>query len=152
MNRLLKIFFTFLMLSGCAYEPVLLKKNYDFYFTDINSEGEKQINQIIEQNLTENTNIESINNYQIIFESFLNKDIVASNKKGDPTIYKININLNYNLKKDNKIIFENEISKQSTYNNIDDKFELSKYEEKIIDNLSQSFAEDVLISIATLTK
>ncbi len=152
MNRLLKIFFTFLMLSGCAYEPVLLKKNYDFYFTDINSEGEKQINQIIKQNLTENTNIESINNYQIIFESFLNKDIVASNKKGDPTIYKININLNYNLKKDNKIIFENEISKQSTYNNIDDKFELSKYEEKIIDNLSQSFAEDVLISIATLTK
>ena len=152
MNRLLKIFFTFLMLSGCAYEPVLLKKNYDFYFTDINSEGEKQINQIIEQNLTENTNIESINNYQIFFESFLNKDIVASNKKGDPTIYRISINLNYNLKKDNKIIFENEILKQSTFNNIDDKFELSKYEEKIIDNLSQRFAEDVLISIATLTK
>ena len=152
MNRLVKIFFAFLMLSGCAYEPVLLKKNYDFYFADIKSEGEKQINQIIKQKLTENTNIESINNYQIFFESKLSKDIVASNKKGDPTIYKININLNYNLKKDNKIIFENEISKQSTYNNIDDKFELSKYEEKIIDNLSQSFAEDVLISIATLTK
>ena len=152
MNRLIKIFFTFLILSGCAYEPVLLKKNYDFYFTDIKSEGEKQINQIIKQNLTENTNIESINNYQIFFETILKKDIVASNKKGDPTIYRISINLNYNLKKDNKIIFENEISKQSTYNNIDDKFELSKYEEKIIDNLSQRFAEDVLISIATLTK
>ena len=49
MNRLIKIFFTFLILSGCAYEPVLLKKNYDFYFTDIKSEGEKQINQIIKQ-------------------------------------------------------------------------------------------------------
>ncbi len=152
MNRLIKIFFTFLILSGCAYEPVLLKKNYDFYFTDIKSEGEKQINQIIKQNLTENTNIESINNYQIFFETILKKDIVASNKKGDPTIYRISINLNYNLKKDNKIIFENEILKQSTFNNIDDKFELSKYEEKIIDNLSQRFAEDVLISIATLTK
>ena len=152
MNRLVKIFFAFLMLSGCAYEPVLLKKNYDFYFKDIKSEGEKQINQIIKQNLTENTNIESINNYQIFFETTLKKDIVASNKKGDPTIYNISINLNYNLKKDNKIIFENEILKQSTFNNIDDKFELSKYEEKIIDNLSQRFAEDVLISIATLTK
>ena len=152
MNRLIKIFFTFLILSGCAYEPVLLKKNYDFYFKDIKSEGEKQINQIIKQNLTENTNIESINNYQIFFETTLKKDIVASNKKGDPTIYRISINLNYNLKKDNKIIFENEILKQSTFNNIDDKFELSKYEEKIIDNLSQRFAEDVLISIATLTK
>ena len=29
MNRLVKIFFAFLMLSGCAYEPVLLKKNYE---------------------------------------------------------------------------------------------------------------------------
>ena len=152
MNRLVKIFFAFLMLSGCAYEPVLLKKNYDFYFADIKSEGEKQINQIIKQKLTENTNIESINNYQIFFESKLSKDIVASNKKGDPTIYKISINLNYNLKKNNKIIFENEILKQSTFNNIDDKFELSKYEEKIVDNLSQRFAEDVLISIATLTQ
>ena len=152
MNRLIKIFFTFLILSGCAYEPVLLKKNYDFYFTDIKSEGEKQINQIIKQNLTENTNIESINNYQIFFETTLKKNIVASNKKGDPTIYRISINLNYNLKKDNKIIFENEILKQSTFNNIDDKFELLKYEEKIVDSLSKKFAEDILFSVATLAK
>ena len=77
---------------------------------------------------------------------------MASNKKGDPTIYKITINLNYNLKKDNKIIFENEILKQSTFNNIDDKFELLKYEENIVENLSEKIAEDILISIVSLTK
>ena len=77
---------------------------------------------------------------------------MASNKKGDPTIYKITINLNYNLKKDNNIIFENEILKQSTFNNIDDKFELLKYEENIVENLSEKIAEDILISIVSLTK
>ena len=152
MSRIVKLFIAFFLLSSCAYEPVLLKKNYDFYFADIESEGEKQINQIIKQKLTENTNIESINNYQIFFESKLSKDIVASNKKGDPTIYKISINLNYNLKKNNKIIFENEILKQVTFNNIDDKFELLKYEENIVENLSKRFAEDILISVATLSK
>ena len=152
MNKLLKIFFTFFVLSGCAYEPLLINKNYDFYFAKVKSEGEKKINKIIKQRLEERTNIDSVKYYQIFFVSKLNKDIVASNKKGDPTIYKITINLNYNLKKDNNIIFENEILKQSTFNNIDDKFELLKYEENIIENLSEKIAEDILISMASLTK
>ena len=152
MSRLIKLFFVLFVLSGCAYEPVLLKKNYNFYFTKVESEGEKEINKVIKQIFTENTKIESINNFEIFFSSKLNKDIVASNKKGDPTIYKINISLNYKLKNDNAIIFENEILKQVTFNNIDDKFELLKYEENIVENLSKRFAEDILISVATLTK
>jgi len=152
MSRLIKLFFVLFVLSGCAYEPVLLKKNYNFYFTKVESEGEKEINKVIKQTFTENTKIESINNFEIFFSSKLNKDIVASNKKGDPTIYKINISLNYKLKNDNAIIFENEILKQVTFNNIDDKFELLKYEENIVENLSKRFAEDILVSVATLTK
>ena len=152
MSRLIKLFFALFVLSGCAYEPVLLKKNYNFYFTKVESEGEKEINKVIKQTFTENTKIESTNNFEIFFSSKLNKDIVASNKKGDPTIYKINISLNYKLKKDDSTIFENEILKQATFNNIDDKFELLKYEENIVENLSKRFAEDILISVATLTK
>ena len=152
MSRLIKLFFALFMLTGCAYEPVLLKKNYNFYFTEVESEGEKEINKVIKQTFNENTKVESVNNYQIIFSSKLNKDIIASTKKGDPKIYKINISLNYKLKKDDSIIFQNEILKQATFNNIDDKFELLKYEENIVENLSKRFAEDILISVATLAK
>ena len=152
MSRLIKLFFALFVLSSCAYEPVLIKKNYNFYFTEMESEGEKEINKVIIQTFTENTKKESVNNYQIFFSSKLNKDVIASTKKGDPKIYKININLNYKLKKDDGIIFENEILKQATFNNIDDKFELLKYEENIIENLSKKFAEDILISVATLSK
>jgi len=152
MSRLIKLFFALFVLSGCAYEPVLIKKNYNFYFTEMESEGQKEINKVIKQTFTENTKKESVNNYQIFFSSKLSKDIVASTKKGDPKIYKINISLNYKLKKDDSTIFENEILKQATFNNIDDKFELLKYEENIVKNLSKKFAEDILISVATLSK
>ena len=152
MSRLIKLFFALFVLSGCAYEPVLIKKNYNFYFTEIESEGQKEINKVIKQTFTENTKKESVNNYQIFFSSKLSKDIVASTKKGDPKIYKINISLNYKLKKDGSTIFENEILKLATFNNIDDKFELLKYEENIVKNLSKKFAEDILISVATLSK
>ena len=55
MSRLIKLFFVLFVLSGCAYEPVLLKKNYNFYFTKVESEGEKEINKVIKQTFTENT-------------------------------------------------------------------------------------------------
>ncbi len=150
MYKLLKILFAIFILSGCAYEPVLLKKNYDFYFTQITSEGESKINKIIIENFKENTKISSNKKYQIFFSSKKNKKVIASNKKGDPQIYKIDIILAYNVLKNDVSILNNEILKQATYDNIDDKFELLKYEESIIKNLSKRFADDILISIEIL--
>ncbi len=150
MYKLLKILFAIFILSGCAYEPVLLKKNYDFYFTQITSEGESKINKIIIENFKENTKISSVKKYQIFFSSKKNKKVIASNKKGDPQIYKIDIILAYNVLKNDVSILNNEILKQATYDNIDDKFELLKYEESIIKNLSKRFADDILISIEIL--
>ena len=49
--------------------------------------------------------------------------------------------------KDNKEILKDKIKKQITYNNINDKFELDKYEENIIENISKSLADEILISI-----
>lgn len=42
MNKLLKILFALFVLNGCSYEPLLIKKNYDFYFLEVKSEGEKK--------------------------------------------------------------------------------------------------------------
>ena len=50
----------------------------------------------------------------------------------------------YKIMQNNKAIIENEIIKQTTYNNIDDKFELLKKEENMIKNLSEKFADDIL--------
>ena len=58
-----------------------------------------------------------------------------------------NINLNFIVFKDNKEILKDKIKKQITYNNINDKFELDKYEENIIENISKSLADEILISI-----
>ena len=151
MYKLIKIILVIIVLNGCAYEPILLKKNYDFYFSQITYEGEKKINQIVKESFLENTKKNSSNKYQIFFSTVQKKKVIASNKKGDPTIYKIDIVLKYNLLNDNITILSNEILKQATYNNIDDKFELLKYEENIIKNLSKRFADDVLISLATLS-
>ena len=60
--------------------------------------------------------------------------------------------MSYSLIKGNKIIFSDTVQKVVTYNNIDDKFELLNKEQNMVKNLSEKFAEDILISITTLLK
>ena len=55
--------------------------------------------------------------------------------------------MNYIVFKNDKEIVNDEIKKQVTYNNIDDKFELNKYEESIIKKISESLSDEMLISI-----
>ena len=52
----------------------------------------------------------------------------------------------------NKEVLANLLSKQVTYNNIDDKFELLKYEENIIKSLSEKFVDDILMSVTAMEK
>ena len=149
MTKIIKIFFFMLILSGCGYEPIMLKKNYDFSISSINTNGVKEINRIIKRNLYKKTNNSGNKIYQIYFSSSKVKETISSNNKGDPMIFKITINLEYELLRNKEIFLKNKISRETIYNNINDKFELLKYEENLIENLSEKFADDILVSITT---
>ena len=140
------------MISGCGYEPIMLKKSYDFSIGSIDTDGDKKINSIIKKNLYKKTNIEANKIYQIYFSSSKKKEAISSNNKGDPMIFKITVNLDYKLFKNDEAFLENQISKEIIYNNINDKFELLKYEENLIKNLSEKFADDILVLITTSLK
>ena len=152
MSRLILIIFAILVLSNCAYEPVLSKKKYDFKFEKISSDKESKINKNIKNILYEKSKTKSENIYELNFSTEKNKEIVSSNEKGDPVIFKIYISLNYTLKRNNKNLLIENIDKQITYNSIDDKFELLKYEENIINNLLDNISNEILMSITNILK
>ncbi len=152
MNKIIKIFFIIFLISGCGYQPTLLKKNIYLKFDKIESEGDAKINIIVKNYLLERSNNDNVNKFELYISSIKDKKIVSSNKKGDPTIYKLNITVDYILQKNGEIILNNKILKTATYNNINDKFELMKYEENIVKNLSESVANDILTSATVLEK
>ena len=152
MNKIIRIFILIFLFSGCAYEPMLIKKDYGFSFDNIETEGNLVINEIMKNYLLERTDNKNLKKFDLYILSKKNKETVSSNKKGDPTIYKLNIIVDYNLKQNGKTIFKNKTLKQTTYNNINDKFELLKYEENIVKNLSERFVDDILISALSLEK
>ena len=86
------------------------------------------------------------------FNYKLNGYIVSSNEKGDPVVFKLNIDTLFVLIEGGEIILKNTINKQASYNNISDKFELSQYEENIIKNLAGNISNEILMSITNLSK
>ena len=150
MIRFLVIILLTVSLNNCSYEPILSNENLDFHFAKISSKGNEKINNIIEKNLSLKKHIGK--RYEIFFTTKKSKEIVSSNEKGDATIYKLKVNLDYVLKHEGNELLVNTISKETTYNNITDKFELTQREENIIDNLSNNISSEILMAIRTLDR
>lgn len=144
MNKFFYLVLFVFAFTGCSYEPILMNKKYDFSFENIKYEGEEKINKIIKKKLIKIN--EGDKNYDLTLKSSKTKSIVGLDKKGDPSIFNLKINLKYEIIEQGKIILSNNLEKQISYNNIDDKFELSNKENEIIIYLSESFVDEILRS------
>ena len=145
MNKFLLLIVSIFILSACSYEPILLKKNYDFEFNKIEFSGDKTVNEIIKNRISRVSS--GSKKYNIYYNSKIEKSVVSSNEKGDPTIFNLNIDLEYEITDEDKVIIKNKISKQSTYNDIKDKFELSNYEINSIKSLAKSIGDEIMMSL-----
>ncbi len=145
MNKFLLLIVSIFILSACSYEPILLKKNYDFEFNKIEFSGDKTVNEIIKNRISRVSS--GSKKYNIYYNSKIEKSVVSSNEKGDPTIFNLNIDLEYEITDEDKVIIKNKISKQSTYNDIKDKFELSNYEINSIKSLAKKIGDEIMMSL-----
>ena len=150
MNKFLLVFIALFIISSCSYKPILTSNKNDFTLENISSDTQSKINLIIKKNLLDRSGNSENNKYDLNFSTEDEKEIVSSNENGDPTIFKIKVIINYALSQDNKIIFTNKIVKQVNYNNINDKFELLKYEENILNSLLKNISQEILTTITNL--
>ena len=139
-----------LLAHSCKYEPILINKKFDYKFDDITYEGDEQINVIIKNDIIKKGN--GSKKYDIKYVTAKDKKVFSSNEKGDPTIYSLKITTSYIILEDGVNILQNNIEKRVTYNNLNDKFELSKYERNIIENLSLNISSEILMSVTSLDK
>ena len=150
MNRIFIILIFILLAHSCKYEPILINKKFDYKFDDITYEGDEQINVIIKNDIIKKGN--GSKKYDIKYVTAKDKKVFSSNEKGDPTIYSLKITTSYIILEDGVNILQNNIEKRVTYNNLNDKFELSKYERNIIENLSLNISSEILMSVTSLDK
>ena len=149
MNKSIKLFFL-LFLIGCSYQPILLNKNPNFQFVEITTKGDKKVNELIRRNLSEQN--KEGTKYNILINSKKEKEIISSDSKGDPKVFKIKVNVIYDVVQNEEIIISNNSLEEITYNNIKDKLELLKVEENILKTIARKVTNQISISIISKSK
>ena len=152
-KRVFNLSFLFILLfflNGCGFKPILLGTDYDFSIKVEKSSGNEDINSKIENKLKSLNGIKK--SFTVNLNSNETKNVLSKDSKGDPTILEIVINLSYVITENSKVLTSRTLTQRSTYNNIPDKFELSKSEEILKENLVENLVSDIINSASNLVQ
>ena len=136
-------------LTNCGYNPLYSSKNSsDILINKIETAGEKKINRQILSLLSLDEVGELENSYILNINTKKNKRIVSKDKQGNASVYNLNLEVNILLNKDNQKVAKT-FTSDFSYNTQKNKFELSREENKILNNLVESMVEKIILFINT---
>tara|TARA_B100001093_G_C26786529_1_gene996941 strand:+ start:212 stop:670 length:459 start_codon:yes stop_codon:yes gene_type:complete len=141
----LSLIFSVIYLTSCGYEP--LNKTTSINVIDISDKvfsGNKSINRKIFNKLNIN---ETNDKFGYIFKLHSESKIIilAKDNSGNATSYKTNMIIQLSLIKDEKIMKNKRFEKNFTYSNLNNKFELSKYQKQVENNMINSLVQEIRI-------
>jgi hypothetical protein len=141
-----KILILFLFLSACGYQPLYNSNLKNVEFNKINLSGDIEIGREIISLL----NIREINNNtnkEISIESSQSIIVTSKNAQGQPSTYRTNVNVTISIKDQDKPIKTKSFSEDFTYNNIENKYDLSVYQDDVQNNLIKKIVDDLIVYI-----
>jgi hypothetical protein len=145
--KLINLVFFLLLLTSCGFEVV--KNTYGFNILEINAEGNKKISYALKNRIKINNSDLNKNFIKINIDSEKVKLIKEKNIQNKITKYEIKIvsNVKYMILPENitKILT---INKAANYNVADNKVETLNNEKKLIDNLIDEMADEILLKIS----
>ena len=137
-------------LSSCGYTSIYKnQKTQDFQINIIQMSGDKELNNLIKNEIGLHSNISSNKQYDISIESKYEKIIISKNSSGVAVDYKIlaNIKVNFNLNNEIKNL---EFNENINIKNNSNSLEQNKYERNIKRNFASSIREKIFIKIFNL--
>ena len=141
-----KFLILFIFISACGYQTIYNANAIKIEFNKINLTGDTKIN----RKLISLLGIKEVNNEigkQIsIYSSGLIEE-TSKDAKGQPATYRTNITITVEIKEQNKLIKSKSFNEDFSYNNIENKFDLSVYQKDVEDNLIKKITDDIIIFI-----
>ena len=147
-NKRLFILILF-FITSCGYQPLYVNKNNsNLVFSKIELFGDKEINRRIISfiSIKEDKSEEKLN--QLVLRS--NEDIIETSKdsKGRVATLKTTVEIKLVILDGNQIIKEKTFNENFSYNNKDNKFDLTKYQNEIKNNLVDKIIEQMSIYLS----
>ena len=146
----LRLIFIFLFLTSCGYTG--LYKDYDKKQILVKKKifrGESSLDNKIynKLNIQESTDPSA---YTIEINSNRKTELLSRNKSGEAKIYKMTISSQIIVKQEGTTLINKKIFKNIIYNNLENKFELLKYERDLENNLVNQIADNIGIELLNI--
>ena len=138
-----------IMLTACEYQPIYNNsqtKNIKYDF--IETKGDQQINKLIANNFKRNQTKLNVEVYKIKINSKFNKFVLAKDKFGSPTDYKLLVTSNFEIENDEQKLAL-VISEEFVYKNLQENYDQSNYEGIIKKNLAEQISEKLRTKLLT---
>ncbi len=142
------IFSTLILMLSCGFEPLNKTINLDkIVISKKVFSGNSQINKKIfnKLSLKESNNV---SDFVLKMHSENKIKILAKNTEGDATSYKTSLSIKVSLIKNDKIIKDKLFEKSITYPNLNNKFELSKYQKEVENNLVNTTLQQIKVFLS----
>ena len=118
LKKIIIILLSTLYLASCGFTPIYSKKDLNFQIKTIQFEGNREIRSILLSNLNlYKGNKKDIYNYDLKIRAEKNVEIASKNKKGEATVFKLNINSKVEIFLDDKLFLTKNFYNSSTYKN-----------------------------------
>ena len=143
----LKYLFIFFFLLSCGYTPIYqTDQNSKIRLDIINYSGDKKLGRSITKGIERLKNNKSDNIYDLNLIGSKRESVASKDKKGNISTYKMLIEVDFNLEsKESNKTFSKKFIKETTYNSMNNKFELSQYELNLEKNMISQILQDINI-------
>ena len=143
----------FLFFSSCGYTPIFSKKDANFNVENIEFSGDKDIEKKINSVLYSYKNKpDKEKKISLVITSSKNINIASKNSKGEALTNRISVDVNVKIILAKNNFIEKNFNKTSIYTVINRKSEQKLTENKLIENLSNEIAQQIIFEILKNTK
>ena len=135
----------FIFLVSCGYSPILSVKGSNFSINNIEFVSANKMNSKIQNELKiYKSSINKSKIYNLIIATDKNKKVSMRDSKGDPKIFVMNMSVDIEVIESGLTKSKRKFSEEFSYNNNENKFDLSRYEENIENNIINKLVERII--------
>jgi len=144
------LFFCFLM--NCGYQPLLNKENQKFGITEFYLEGNKRLGGILKNNLI--TAKKEENNLALNIKASKKNDVSNKSETGKIIQYSVGVNFEITVVSDKtkEVILARVYSRKQNYAASSLHLDTLNSEKKVVENMIESIASEILIGLNSIYK
>ena len=143
----------FLFFLSCGYTPIFSKKDVNFSIENIEFSGDIDVKRNISNALFSYKNKpDKEKKISLVITNLKNTTIGSKNSKGEAETYRIGIDANVKIILAENNFIEKNFTKSSIYSVVESKSEEKLIKNKLIENLSNEIALQIIFEILKITK